>query len=191
MRRREFLGLLAGSTALPLVARAQESGRSFRIGFMNPVPRTSPAIAAFFDELRQNGFIEGQNLVVVPGGFEIRNERLAEMAATLVSANPDLIVAGPELPLRALLGATKTIPLVGMTEDMVAAGLVASLARPGGNVTGISLLSPELDGKRQELLLEAAPAVRKIAIFADSNVTHFGTLKSYKPLLANAAWRPR
>jgi len=73
--------------------------------------------------------------------------------------------------LRALQKITQTIPLIGMTEDMVAEGLVASLARPGGNTTGISLLSPELDGKRQDLLLEAVPSARKLAILADSNVT--------------------
>jgi putative ABC transport system substrate-binding protein len=82
-----------------------------------------------------------------------------------------VIVAGPELPLRALQQVTRTIPLVGMSEDMVGAGLVASLARPGGNITGISLLSPELDGKRQEILIEAAPGMRTIAVLADSNVT--------------------
>jgi putative ABC transport system substrate-binding protein len=171
MKRRGVLGLLAGAAAVPFAARAQESGRSFRVGFMNPVPRTSPAIAAFFDELRQNGFIEGKNLIVIPGGFGMKNERLSEVAATLVSATPDVIIAGPEQPLRALQAVTKAIPLIGMTEDMVAAGLVATLARPAGNVTGISLLSPELDGKRQDLLIEATPAMHKIAIFADSNVT--------------------
>jgi putative ABC transport system substrate-binding protein len=81
-----------------------------------------------------------------------------------------VIVAGPELPLRALQQLTRTIPLIGMSEDMVGTGLVASLARPGGNITGISILSPELDGKRQEILIEAVPGVRKIAVLADSNV---------------------
>jgi putative tryptophan/tyrosine transport system substrate-binding protein len=74
------------------------------------------------------------------------------------------------LPLRAIKKATQTIPVIGMTEDMVADGLAASFARPGGNITGISLLSPELDGKRQEILIEAIPGVRKIAVLADSNV---------------------
>ena len=89
----------------------------------------------------------------------------------MIAASPDVIVAGPELPVRTLQTLTQTIPLVGMTEDMVGEGLVASLARPGGNTTGISLLSPELDGKRQEILLDAAPGLRKIAILADANVT--------------------
>jgi putative tryptophan/tyrosine transport system substrate-binding protein len=123
-----------------------------------------------FDQLRLNGFVEGQNLIVTPGGFGVPNDQIAGVVASLVAASPDVIVAGPELPLRALSLATRTIPLVGMSEDMVADGLVASFARPGGNITGISLLSPELDGKRQEILIEAVPGVRKIAVLVDSNV---------------------
>jgi len=88
-----------------------------------------------------------------------------------VNAAPDAIVAGPTLPLRALQAATRTIPLVGMTEDMVADGMAASLARPGGNITGISLLSPELDGKRQEILIEAVPGARRIAAMFDARGT--------------------
>jgi len=171
MRRRDFLGALGGAAAWPLAARAQEPIRSYRLGFLNPAPRETPAVAAFFDELRLNGFIEGHNLTVLPGGFDVGNEQLDERAAALVKAAPDAILAGPDLPLRALQTATRTIPLIGMTEDMVAAGLVATLGRPGGNTTGISLLSPELDGKRQDLLIEAVPGARRIAALADSNVT--------------------
>ena len=157
--------------AWPFAAHAQEAGRTYRIGFLLPTPRESPAVVALFDELRLNGFIEGQNLTVLPGGFGVPNEQIASVAASLVAASPDVIEAGPELPLRALQKLTRTIPLIGLSEDMVATGLVVSLARPGGNITGISLLSPELDGKRQELLIEAVPGVRKIAILADANVT--------------------
>jgi putative ABC transport system substrate-binding protein len=104
-------------------------------------------------------------------GFGADNDHLAELAAALVKATSDAIVAGPELPLRALQAATHTVPLIGMSEDMVAEGLVASLARPGGNITGINLLSPELDGKRQDILIEAVLGARRIAAVADSNVT--------------------
>jgi putative ABC transport system substrate-binding protein len=131
-------------------------------------------------ELRLAGFIEGQNLIVVPGGFDVRDERLTERAAALVKAAPDVIVSGADLTTRALQEATRTIPLIAMTEDMVAAGLVKSLARPGGNTTGISLLSPELDGKRQEILMEAVPGARRMAVLADSRVTpahHLQTLQ--------------
>jgi hypothetical protein len=83
-----------------------------------------------FRELRLNGFVEGKNLVVMPGGFEATDDNLAERAAALVNAAPDAIVAGPAPPLRALQAITRTIPLIGMSEDMVGEGLVASLARP-------------------------------------------------------------
>jgi len=172
MQRRQFIALIGGAAvAWPRAARAQNADRTYRIGFLLPTSRESPAVAALFDELRRNGFIEGQNLLVIPGGFGVRNDQIASVTASLVAASPDVIVAGPELPLRALQQATQTIPLIGMSEDMVESGLVASLARPGGNTTGISLLTPELDGKRQEILLEAVPGVRKIAVLADSNVT--------------------
>jgi putative ABC transport system substrate-binding protein len=171
MRRRGFITLLGGIVvAWPLGAGAQDAGRTYRIGFLLPSTRDSPAVVALLDELRLNGFVEGQNLVVLPGGFGVTNDQIAGVVASLVAASPDVIVAGPELPLRALSLATRTIPLVGMTEDMVADGLVASFARPGGNITGISLLSPELDGKRQEILIEAVPGMRKIAVLVDSNV---------------------
>jgi ABC-type uncharacterized transport system substrate-binding protein len=172
MRRREFITLLGGAAAAwPLAARAQEVGRIYRLGFLLPATRQAPAAEALFDELRLNGFVEGKNLVVVPGGFESIDDNVAERAAALVSAAPDAIVAGPALPLRALQAVTRSVPLVGMSEDMVAEGLVASLARPGGNITGISLLSPELDGKRQDILIEAVPGARRIAAMADSRFT--------------------
>src|SRR5262245_17072397 len=172
MNRREVISLLGGAgTLLPMRALAQEPGRVYRLGFLIPTRRESPAVAAFFDELRLHGFIEGQNLTVVPGGFGASNEQIAELAATIVKAAPDAIVAGPDLQLRAVQAVTRTVPAIGMTEDMVAAGFAVSLARPGGNITGISLLSPELDGKRQALLMEAVPAARRMAALADSRVT--------------------
>jgi putative tryptophan/tyrosine transport system substrate-binding protein len=172
MNRRKFIALIWGAAvARPFAARAQEAGRTYRIGFLLPAPREAPAVVALFDELRLNGFIEGQNLTVLPGGFGVPNDQIARVAESLVAASPDVINAGPELPLRALQKLTRMIPLIGLSEDMVGTGLVESLARPGGNITGISLLSPELDGKRQELLIEAVPGVRKIAILADANVT--------------------
>jgi putative tryptophan/tyrosine transport system substrate-binding protein len=170
MRRREFITLLGGTAVWPVAARAQDAARTYRVGFLLPSSRASPQVFAMFDELRLNGFVEGQNLIVILGGFAVPNDQIAKVVASLVAASPDVIVAGPELPLRALSLATQTIPLIGMTEDMVADGLVASFARPGGNITGISLLSPELDGKRQEILIEATPGVRKIAVLADANV---------------------
>jgi putative ABC transport system substrate-binding protein len=181
MRRREFITLLGGAAAAwPFAADAQQPDRVYRLGFLLPAGRQTPPVLAMFDELRRNGFVEGKNLEIVPSGFEAVDQNLADLAATLVQASPDAIVAGPELPLRALQARTRTIPLIGMTEDMVAEGLVASLARPGGNITGISLLSPELDGKRQEILIDAVSGARRIAAMADAKVTpsaHFQALQ--------------
>jgi ABC transporter substrate binding protein len=186
MRRRAFISLLGGAAAAwPLAARAQEAGRTYRLGFLLPSARHTPAVEAMFDELRLNGFVEGKNLAVVPGGFEATDDNLAERAAALVSAAPDAIVAGPAPPLRALQAITRTVPIVGMSEDMVGEGLAASLARPGGNITGISLLSPELDGKRQDILIEAVPGARRIAAMADSRNTppyHLQALQHAKAL---------
>ncbi len=167
--RRIFVSLLGAAAAWPLAARAQD--RTYRLGFLLPTTRQSSPVEAFFDELRINGFVEGKNLAVVPGGFEATDDNLAERAAALVRAAPDAIIAGPAPPLRALQAVTRTVPLIGMSEDMVGEGLVASLARPGGNITGISLLSPELDGKRQDILIEAVPGARRIAAIADSRQT--------------------
>ena len=183
MRRRDFI---AGMATIAVANRwcppsvAQEPGRIYRIGFMVPAARESPALNGFFDELRLHGFIEGQNLAVVFSGFNVSNEQITRNVAAVISANPDVIVAGPELYIRALHAATKTIPLVSMSEDLVGAGMAVSLARPGGNVTGISLLSPELDGKRQGLLIEAVPQTRQMATLVDSNITpqhHLETLR--------------
>src|SRR5262249_33852453 len=168
MRRREFIALIGSSAvAWPLSARAQEPGRTYRLGFLLPTARQTPQVEAFFDELRLNGFVEGKNLVVVPGGFEATDDNLAERAAALVNAAPAAVIAGPAPPLRALQAITRSVPLIGMSEDMVGEGLAASLARPGGNVTGISLLSPELRGKRKDILIGAAPGAPGIAARAD------------------------
>ena len=116
-------GLGSAAVACTFAARAQEPGRIYRIGFLIPTPRDRPAVAALFDELRLHGFVEHQNLEVLPGGFGVRNEELTELAADLVKAAPDAIVAGPELPLRTLRAASPTIPLIGLSEDLVAEGL--------------------------------------------------------------------
>jgi putative tryptophan/tyrosine transport system substrate-binding protein len=168
MRRREFITLLGGIGAWPLMARAQEPGRVYRLGCLLPADRQRPAYVAFFDELRLHGFVEGNNLDVLPGGFDVEREQIDAMVESIVKAVPDVIISGPDRYTRALQEATQTIPILGMSEDMVADGLVVSLSRPGGNTTGISVLSPLLDGKRQDLLIEAVPGVRRIAAFLDS-----------------------
>ena len=184
MKRREFITLLGGAAASwPLTARAQQPGRVYRLGALIPAGRETPAVVAFFDEMRLHGFIEGRNLDVIPGGFNVPRDRIDAMVALIVKAAPDAIISGPDRYTRAFQEATKTIPLIGMSEDMVADGLVPSLARPGGNTTGISILSPGLDGKRLELLIEAVPAARRIGALTDANgpsakPDHVRTLKA-------------
>ena len=100
MRRREFISLLGGAAASatwPRAASKQEAGRTYRLGFLIPVERQAPAVVAFFDELRLNGFIEGHNLTLVPGGFDVRNEQITELVAAMVKAAPDAIVSGGDL----------------------------------------------------------------------------------------------
>jgi putative ABC transport system substrate-binding protein len=167
-RRREFLAALGGATILPLMARAQEVGRIYRLGVV--IPATRESVAGFFDELRAAGFIEGQNLVVT-GFYSVPGDHNGEQIAAVIRAAPDAILCGPETYVRAMREATQTIPLNSMSEDLVGEGFAKSLAKPGGNITGVSLLSPELDGKRQEILIEAVPGVKRIAALAYSAIS--------------------
>src|SRR5215467_5083121 len=184
LNRRDFISRLAvTASGWPLAARAQEPGRVYRLGALIPAGRETPAVVAFFDEMRLHGFIEGRNLDIIPGGFNVPRDRIDAMVALIVKAAPDAIMSGPDRYTRAFQEATTTIPLIGMSEDMVADGLVPSLARPGGNTTGISILSPGLDGKRLELLIEAVPAARRIGAFTDAKgpsarPDHVRTLKA-------------
>jgi putative ABC transport system substrate-binding protein len=120
---------------------------------------------------------KGQNLTFDYRDFGPHVDLISKYAAELVKAQVDVIDAGGGVAVRAAQQATKTIPIVGSTDDMVGEGLVASLARPGGHTTGISILATELDGKRQELLIEAVPGLRRMAALADSNVTAVAKLR--------------
>jgi putative ABC transport system substrate-binding protein len=167
-----LIALLGGAMLLlPRAARAQEPGRIYRVGSLSPLPRDQPTNVALFDGLRRFGFIEGQNLTIDPQGFGLRNEQFPEVAAELVKSKVDVIVATGDAAIRVAQQATATIPILAGTDDMVGSGLVASMVRPGGNTTGISLLSTELDGKRQEILIEIVPSARHISALADSNTT--------------------
>ena len=171
MKRREFITHIAGIAAtLPLAARAQDAGGVYRLAFLIPAARRSAAVEAMFDEFRRSGFVEGQNLIVI-GRFGVTSEQIADAVPAILTATPDAIVAGPELYTRALQAATRTVPLLSISEDLVGEGLVTSLAKPGGNITGISLLSPELDDKRQDILIEAVPGIRRMAALADLSIT--------------------
>ena len=171
MRRREFITFVGASVAWPFAAMAQEPGRTYRVGGLSSGPRNSPPINAMFDEIRRFGFIDGQNLTIHWRQYTLHIDLISEFAADLVKSKVDVIYATGDAAIRAAQRATTTIPILGSTDDMVEAGLVKSLARPEGNTTGTSILSAELDGKRQEILIEAVPGIRHIAAIADSNRT--------------------
>jgi ABC-type uncharacterized transport system substrate-binding protein len=170
LKRREFITLLGAAAAWPLVARAQELGRIYRLGCLLASPRDAPHYLALFNELGRLGFIEGQNLVIDPAGFGLSPQRMEIHAADLVKARVDLIHAAGDAAVRAAQRATANIPILAFTDDMLGQGFVRSLAKPGGNTTGVTILASELDGKRQEILIEAIPGARRIATLADSNV---------------------
>jgi ABC-type uncharacterized transport system substrate-binding protein len=178
MRRREFVTLLSGAAAWPLVTLAQETGRIYRLGSVHTAPRDAPHQVAFFDELRRVGIVEGQNLMVDWQGYGLRVEQFDEHAAELVKAQVDVIQAGGDAAVRAAQRATAEIPILALTDDMVGQGFVRSLAKPGGNTTGVTILASELDGKRLEILIEATPGVRRVAAIADRNVSPPSHLKT-------------
>jgi putative ABC transport system substrate-binding protein len=171
MKRRDFIQLIGGAAAWPLAAPAQEAGRIYRLGDLHLSHRDDPWNVALFDAVKPDGFIVGQNLVVDDRGFGLRVDELAGHAAAVAKAQVDVIVAAGEPCVHAAQEATKTIPILAVGDDMVRSGFVSSLARPGGNTTGVSILSTELDGKRQEILLEAVPGIRRMAALADTNST--------------------
>jgi putative tryptophan/tyrosine transport system substrate-binding protein len=170
MNRRAFVTIVAGSVlAVPIAAKAQQAGR-VRIGYLsgNPPSDTQQAIDAFRAKLRELGHIEGQNLSIEYRYANGRFERLPELAADLVRLKVDVIFAFSTPGARAAKAATTSIPIVfGVVSDPLAAGLVAALTRPGGNVTGVTPNNPELSAKRVSLLKEALPTATRMAMLAD------------------------
>ena len=174
MRRREFIALLAGVAVLPpAIAGAQQSTKVYRLAILHPshpveeMTETSSLsyYRAFFEELRRLGYVEGQNLVIERYSGEGRPENYPELAHNVASRNPDLVFAITPRIARLVKEASSTIPIVAITSDPVAEGLVPSLARPGGNLTGVSV-DPGLEiwGKRFQLLGEVVPTISKVGI---------------------------
>ena len=179
MQRREFMMFVGGAAAvLPHATHAQQAARIYRLGVMNASKIGVSRIAAFFDELRLSGFVEGQNLKVDGGGYGLRDEQLPEIVAAMAKSPPDVIFCATPAEMRAAQGAIRAVPIVGIAGDMIANGLVKSVARPDGNITGISLLSPELNGKRQDIIIEAVSGARRMAILAEANNTTPQQLKA-------------
>ena len=171
-----FVG--GAADVLPHATRAQEAARIYRLGLMNPSAKIGSHIIAFFDELRLLDFVEGQNLKLHGGGYGLRDEQLPEIVAAMAKSPPDVIFCATAAEMRAAQGAIRAVPIVGITGDMIATGLVKSVARPDGNITGISLLSPELNGKRQDIIIEAVSGARRMAILAEANNTPQQQLKA-------------
>jgi putative tryptophan/tyrosine transport system substrate-binding protein len=170
MRRREFITVLGGAAAWPLAARAQQPPKLPVIGFLGG-PNTASAqrqwTDAFVQRLRELGWIEGRDIVIEYRWAEGRIERFAEIATELAALKVNVIVtAGGAVP--AVKQATSVIPIVfSVANNPVGSGYVASLARPGGNITGLSVQSTDLIGKRLELLREVTPGLRQLAIIGN------------------------
>src|SRR5262249_1004648 len=181
LKRRDFISLLGGPAAgLPLAARAQQT--TYQVGWLfSTVPLrdmggsdpVDPVSKAFVHGLRDLGYIEGQNLVLERRSAEGKFERIGELAAQLVNLNPDVIITGGgDFMAQALRRLTKTVPIVSpYGDDPVGAGLVASLARPGGDGTGVcALTGPRLGTKRLQLLKEAVPNAARVAFLGMKDI---------------------
>jgi putative ABC transport system substrate-binding protein len=171
LRRREFITLLGGAAAWPLAARAQQTGKLPTIGYLGATTRSaeSQRVDALVERLREFGWIESRNLTVEYRYAEGRSERYAEVAAEFARLNVDVIVTYGTPAVAATKQAAPAIPIVfAVAGDPVGSGLVASLARPGGNVTGLSLQKTDIADKRLELLREVVPSLRRLAVMANA-----------------------
>jgi putative ABC transport system substrate-binding protein len=165
MIRRQFITLLSGAAAWPLAARAQQPSKTIGLLGANSASQQSQWTIAFVQRLREHGWIEGRNIAIEARWAEGSNERAVEFAAELVRRGADVIVTSGTPIALAARRATATVPIVFATAaDPVGTGLVASLSRPGGNVTGLSIQSPELSGKRLEILREIVPGLDRLAV---------------------------
>ena len=173
VRRRQFITLIGGGAAAwPLAARAQQSGKLPKIGLLGSGTAAvqGPWVAAFVQRMRELGWIEGRTVVLEVRWAEGRPERFTEIAAEFVRLKVDVIVTYGTAAVIAAKQATSIIPIIfAVANDPIGSGLVASLARPGANVTGLSLQSTDLAAKRLELLREVLPGVRRFAMLTNSS----------------------
>ena len=167
VERRTFMALIAGGLlAAPLAAEAQQAAKMYRIGWLTPATVEEHS-RAFQEAMRALGYVEGQTVAFESRSAEDDLDRLPRLAADLVHSKVDVIVAVSPPAILAARQATNTIPIVMAfwgTSGLIESGIVASLARPGGNVTGVYMLAAELDAKRLELLLQAVPKARKVGV---------------------------
>src|ERR1700730_10885950 len=181
-RRREFIAILGGAAiAWPLAARAQQGSIPI-VGVLRVNPKGYEEFAEPFRRYMQAvGWVEGRNVLYDFVWADMHIERMPALASELVAHNVNLIVTFGDPAIRAVQRATPSIPIIGISDDLVASGLAASLARPGGNTTGVSIFASELDVKRLEVLREFVPQARRIAILVDP------TTNSTRPQLEKAA----
>src|SRR5262245_43211459 len=184
MDRRAFIAVVGRCIlAAPLAAEAQQTAKVPRIGVLWPTTpsASSPFSEAFKQGLREQGYVEGQNVILEHRYGEGRGERMAEIAAELVRMKVDVIVTATDPAIAAVKRQTQSIPIVMVgLSDPVGTGFVSSLARPGGNITGLSRMSPEISAKRLELLREAAPQLSRVAVVWNPDVR--GALLDFKEL---------
>jgi putative ABC transport system substrate-binding protein len=187
VRRREFIKLLGGAAAWPLAARAQQARSLPRIAFLGPSTPTAvgPLVAAFVQRLRELGWRDGQSVLIEYRWAEGRVERISEIAAEFAGRKVDVIVTHGNIAVAAAKRATSDIPIVFATaNDPLGEGLVASLARPGGNVTGLSLQQTDTADKRLAFLREVIPGLRRLAIMA--NPDNSGSVQEMRDIEAAA-----
>jgi putative tryptophan/tyrosine transport system substrate-binding protein len=188
IRRRDLILGFGATAAWPFAARfacspswAQQRSGMKRIGCLFSAPSDAPHQVALRDALKRAGFIEGENLSMDWRGYGLQVEQFDDHAAELARSGVDLILAGGDAAVRAAQRATKEIPILALTDDMLGKGFVRSLAKPGNNTTGVTILASELDGKRQEILVQLVPGASRIGALVDTNMataSHIGELKA-------------
>jgi putative tryptophan/tyrosine transport system substrate-binding protein len=176
MRRREFITLMGVAAILPLNAHAQQRTKTYRIAIVHPSVSIAdmsetgenPYYPALFRELRRLGYVEGENLIVARYSGEGREDRYSDLCRQVVLSSPDLIVTAASRLVLSFKAATDAIPIVASMADPVPFGIVASLARPGGNITGVSVEAGlEVWGKRLQVLREVLPTASKVGFASD------------------------
>src|SRR4051795_7318582 len=188
MRRREFITLVGGAAAAwPLVAVGQQASRLVRIGFLSGGAGPNPNVYGFQHGLRQLGYVEGQNLVLIFRWAAAQRAPIIDLARELLELNVDVLASHTTEAIAAIRSLDTAIPVV-MTaiSDPIGNGLVASFARPGGNTTGVTLFSNELAGKRLEMLNQLVPQLRRVAVLAERDRPPTATLVSETQTAAHA-----
>jgi putative ABC transport system substrate-binding protein len=168
MKRREFIAGLGSAAAWPVVARAQQTERTARIGFFAPQAPNPPWIQAFRAGMYEHGYLEGHNLTILLRSAEGKKERYEQLMGELFAFRPDVLMTWSTPTSVALRQATSTVPIVSISGDPVGLGLAASLAHPSGNLTGFAILSGGVEAKQLQILKDAIPGLSRVAVLTNS-----------------------